>query len=202
MLLKIRAGIIVLCLLAFAARPSIGDAIHASAIASATEDIRSLPLLDQHGKTTTLRAFEGRTLVVHFIFTHCIAACHMQVKSLKEVREALPAETRASVQFLSVSIDPQRDTPETLRLYGQTNGIEDGNWRFVTASPDVIERLTKFFAVKRDATADGQINHTLAVFLFDAGGRQIQRYADPVDAPRLVREIVDVERHAGTPPTR
>jgi protein SCO1 len=191
MLLKLRAGIIVSCLLALAARPSIGDAIHAPA----TEDIRSLPLLDQHGKTTTLHAFEGRTLVVHFIFTHCVVACHTQVKSMKTVRAALTPETRARVQFLSVSLDPERDTPETLREYARTMGVDsDPDWRFATASPDRIARMTEFFAVKRERLADGQIEHTLAVFLLDPSGTLVQRYASPTDTERLTREISSVVR--------
>jgi protein SCO1 len=194
MLLKTRAGTIVFCLLAFAARPSIGDAIHASAPAPATEDIRSLPLLDQHGKTTTLSAFEGRTLVVHFIFTHCVVACHTQVKSLKTVRAALTPETRARVQFLSVSLDPERDTPETLREYARTMGVDnDPDWHFATASPDRIARMTEFFAVKREKLADGQFDHTLVVFLLDPSGSPVQRYASPtVDTERLTREISSV----------
>jgi cytochrome oxidase Cu insertion factor (SCO1/SenC/PrrC family) len=52
--------------------------------------------------------------------------------------------------------------------------------------------------VRREPVADGQINHTLAVFLFDASGRLIQRYADPVDPARLAREISAVDRLSGT----
>lgn len=198
MLLRTRAGIIVFCLLAFVPRPSSGDA----------EDIRSLPLLDQHGKTTTLGAFEGRTLVVHFLFTHCVAACPTQVKSLKTVRAALPAETRARVQFLSVSLDPERDTPETLRQYAENMRIDDPEWRFATASPERTARLLDALSVKREKLADGQIDHTLVVFLFDPLGRFVQRYAAPaVDTARLTREIASVvELHdparQATSPTR
>jgi protein SCO1/2 len=187
--LKTRAGIIALCLLALAPRPSIGGATEPQA----TEDIRSLPLLDQHGKSTTLRAFEGRTLVVHFIFTHCVAACHTQVKSLQTVRAALPTETRARVQFLSVSLDPERDTPETLREYARAMGVDDPDWRFATSSPDRIARMTDAFSVKREKLADGQIDHTLVVFLFDPSGSLVQRYTSPtVDTARLTREITSV----------
>jgi protein SCO1 len=106
--------------------------------AGASVDIRTLSLLDQDGKPTSLRAFEGRTVVLHFMFTHCVAACHLQVKSLRTMREALPADTRSRVEFVSVSIDPAHDTPETLRGYAQANGIVTPDWRFVTASLDVM----------------------------------------------------------------
>jgi cytochrome oxidase Cu insertion factor (SCO1/SenC/PrrC family) len=62
----------------------------------------------------------------------------------------------------------------------------------VTASADVITQLTDTLGVTRQTLPDGQIDHTLAVFLFDAKGRLIQRYAGPVDTARLVREIGDV----------
>jgi protein SCO1/2 len=159
----------------------------------AVVDIRALTLRDQDGKPVSLRAFEGRTLVLHFIFTHCVAACHMQVKNLKAVREALPVETRARVQFLSVSLDPERDTPETLREYARTMGVDDPGWRFVTASPDRIGQITDTFTVKREKLPDGQIDHTLVVFLFNPAGSLVQRYTSPtVDIARLAREIGSV----------
>jgi protein SCO1/2 len=194
MLSRTRAGILVLCLLAFAPPPSIGDDIKPTA----TGDIRSLPLLDQHGEPTTLRAFEGRTLVLNFIFTHCVVACHTQVRSLNAVRAALPADIRSRVQFLSVSIDPSRDTPDTLREYARNMGIDDPDWRFTTASPDHIARIARALGVKRESLPDGQMDHTLMVILFDAKGRLMQRYAGAeVNAARLVREIGDVVRSFG-----
>jgi cytochrome oxidase Cu insertion factor (SCO1/SenC/PrrC family) len=158
------------------------------------EDIRTLPLRDQYGVSTTLRSFDGRTLVVNFIFTNCAVACHTQVKSLKAVRAALSADTRARVQFLSVSIDPWRDTPDTLQQYARSMGIDDPDWRFATASPEHLAELTRVLSVKRASQGDGQIDHTLAVFLFNAKNRLIQRYDGAFDAARLVREIGDVVR--------
>jgi cytochrome oxidase Cu insertion factor (SCO1/SenC/PrrC family) len=187
-----KAGTALVCLLTLGA-----SAWSVRAMASDADgviDIRALPLTDQDGRATSLHAFDGQTLVLHFIFTHCVSACHLQVKSLRTVRDALPAEIRSRVQFVSVSLDPEHDTPAVLRRYADMNEIVDAQWRFVTASPDVVERITKHFAVTREAVADGQINHTLAVFLFDAGGRMIQRYADPVDTTRLVNEISDVDK--------
>jgi cytochrome oxidase Cu insertion factor (SCO1/SenC/PrrC family) len=181
------------CLLSLTASSWPVDETHAGAAV----DIRALPLLDQDGKPTSLHAFEDRAMVLHFIFTHCVAACHLQVRNLRAVREALPADTKRRVQFVSVSIDPEHDTPETLKRYAQSNGIDDANWRFVTASPAVVDQLTQSLAVKRRIVSDAQIDHTLAVFLFDARGRLIQRYADPVDGARLVREIGEVVRLFG-----
>ena len=99
----------------------------------------------------------------------------------------------------SLSIDPEQDTPDTLRRYAHANGIVDADWRFVTASADVIERIAHHFGVKREAMPDGAINHTLAVFLFDRGGHMIQRYADPLDTARLVKEIGVVSGLSGAP---
>jgi len=192
---KVRTAVV--CLLALSA--SIWSA--GQTYADGSVDIRALMLVDQDGKPTSLHAFEGRTTVLHFIFTHCVAACHLQVKSLRTVRDALPADIRARVQFVSVSLDPEHDTPDVLRQYAQMNGIAEADWRFVTASPDVIERITKHFAVKREVLADGQINHTLAVFLFDGSGRLIQRYADPVDTARLAKEIGAVDLLSGAQPS-
>jgi cytochrome oxidase Cu insertion factor (SCO1/SenC/PrrC family) len=158
-------------------------------------DVRALTLLDQDGRPVSLRTFEGRTLVLNFIFTHCVVACHTQVKSLNAVRAALPPDIRARVQFLSVSIDPSRDTPETLRQYARTMGIDDPDWRFATMSPNHVAQIVRAFGVKRELLPDGQMDHTLMVILFDAKGQLVQRYARAeVDSRRLVREIGEVVR--------
>jgi protein SCO1/2 len=191
------ARIVGACLLAISAPAWSAGEVHGHAAV----DIRALPLLDQDGKPTSLRAFEGRTMVLHFIFTHCVAACPLQVRSLRAVREALPADTRTRVQFVSVSIDPEHDTPETLRAYAQANGIDDAGWRLVTASSEIIDQLAEYFVVARQPRADGQIDHTLVVFLFDASGRLVQRYAGPVDTARLAREIGAVVRQSENHPS-
>jgi protein SCO1 len=99
------------------------------------------------------------------------------------------------VQFLSISLDPSRDTPQTLREYARTMRIDDAEWRFATGSPSDIDAITRALGVKREALADGQIDHTLVVILFDAKGRLLQRYAgSEVDTARLVREIGEVVR--------
>lgn len=191
------------CLLALVAPAWAHDEIYGDAAISAGQtpvktrtaapDVRSLPLRDQHGESITLRTFEGRTLVLNFIFTHCIVACHTQVKNLQNVRASLPPDVRARVQFLSVSLDPARDTPETLRQYAQAMGIEDPDWRFATATRDDLLQLARGLSVKAESLPDGQMDHTLVVILFDVKSRLMQRYAgEGSNAARLVREIGDV----------
>ncbi|HET9395967.1 MAG TPA: SCO family protein, partial [Nitrospiraceae bacterium] len=163
--------------------------------AARSDDILSLPLRDQHGKSMTIRSFEGRALLLNFIFTHCVSACHTQVKSLDALRTALPANTRARVRFLSISLDPSQDTPEMLRKYAQAMGVDDAEWSFATGSPSDIAEITRGLGVKRESLADGQIDHTLVVILFDAKGRLMQRYSGAqVNTARLVREIDEVVR--------
>ncbi len=190
-----KARTVFVCLLALSVPMWAAGVMHAAA----PVDIRALTLADQDGKPITLHAFEGKTMVLHFMFTHCVAACHLQVRSLRTVRDALPEDAKARVQFVSVSIDPEHDTPETLRRYAQSNGIVDANWRFLTASSAIIDQLTQNLAVTRQVLPDGQIDHTVVVFLFDASGRLMQRYTGPVDTARLTREIGDVVRLFGTP---
>jgi protein SCO1 len=188
---RTKASSVVLCLLMLC----VPAWSHGERRGDTAADTHALTLLDQHGKSISLRSFEGRTLVVHFIFTHCVEACHTQVRRLRAVREALSAETRERVQFLSISIDPTRDTPETLRRYADAMGIDDPDWRFATGSPEHIDQLARSLGVKRESQPDGQMDHTLLVTVFDAKGQLFQRYAGAEgDTTRLVREIGDVVR--------
>jgi cytochrome oxidase Cu insertion factor (SCO1/SenC/PrrC family) len=178
----------ILCLLMLCLPIGLAGVTHAEG----SEDIRALPLLDQDGAVTSSRAFDGKTFVLNFIFTRCMELCHLQVRSLMTVRESLPAEVRARVQFVSVSIDPEQDTPETLRQYARAHRIVGTDWRFATASPEIIDQLTHLLGVKRQVSSNGQIDHSVIVFLFDARGRLVQRYAGSVEPSRLAREIREV----------
>src|SRR5471030_574036 len=64
------------------------------------------------GKEVKLAALRGRPQVMALFFTSCEYSCPLIVKDMKAIEKGLPADTRDKVDFLLVSIDPDRDTPE------------------------------------------------------------------------------------------
>ena len=69
------------------------------------------------GRNIPLGVLRGRPQVMALFFTHCEFACPLIVHDLKSIQDALPARVRDQVDFVLVSLDPDRDTPEVLAAY-------------------------------------------------------------------------------------
>jgi protein SCO1/2 len=154
-------------------------------------DLRSLA--DQEGKRFSFGQLRRHTVVMSFIFTHCPTSCPLQTKALAAVQRALPGSMQGRVQFLSVTMDPARDTPAVLKRYAAALGADLGNWSFVTGADDEITWLHRHYNAQVKRTDGGQFDHRVAVYLLDANGNLIQTYTGDFDQLRLIKEIGEVD---------
>ncbi len=99
-------------------------------------------LIDQDGKPQ--RFFEDliqdKVVAVNFIFTSCKDVCPLETARLREVQEILGDRLGKDIFFLSISIDPQRDTPEVLKAYAKRYQAGPG-WTFLTGKMEDITQL-------------------------------------------------------------
>jgi protein SCO1/2 len=152
-------------------------------------------LVTQDGKPFSFKHLKGRTVVLNFVFTHCPSSCPLQTKALAEVQRGLPPALRSRVAFVSVSVDPARDTPPVMKQFASTLGADLSNWSFVTGSPVEIEFLNEYFNAQVKPTVAGQFDHRIAVYLLAADYRLIQTYnGEPLDESRLIQEIETVDQ--------
>ncbi len=102
--------------------------------------IAALPdfvLVDQDGQRFDKDAMRNGVWVTAFVFTHCRATCPRLTAQMKKLQARVSDLDDA--HFLSVSVDPQNDTPEVIKVYMKENGIDETNWRFVTGDEQSIE---------------------------------------------------------------
>jgi protein SCO1 len=153
-----------------------------------------IPLIDQQGKPRSLAQFKGKTVVLNFIFTNCTSVCPLQTRQLMAVQTELDPALRSQVQFVSVSVDPERDTPQALASFARRYGADLTNWSFLTGSKPNVTILAQTMGVLREQETISQIpDHRAFVLLLNAQGKLMQRYSGAsVDRPRLVREIQQV----------
>ena len=151
-------------------------------------------LVDQEGRRFSFAAVKGRTVVMNFIFTHCPVSCPAQTRALTGIQRALPKPLASHVRFVSVTMDPERDTPPALKQYGAAIGADLTNWSFVTGSAGELAWLHQFYDVRVTRSTPGQFDHRVVVYLIDASGRLLQKYSGDFDKPRLLREIGEVDR--------
>ncbi|NBA96740.1 SCO family protein [Pseudomonas sp. R5(2019)] len=89
---------------------------------------------DQHGNELRFYSdvLKNKVVLLNVIFTHCTDACPLITRKLKEVRDALGEPLASQVVFITLSSDPQRDTPATLKAFAAKQGADDPNWLFLT----------------------------------------------------------------------
>ena len=135
---------------------------------------------------------KGRVVAINFMFTTCPIACPITTRHLVEVQRALGARAGRDVTFISISLDPERDTPEVLRAYAQAHGVGPG-WYFLTGKRDDIERLRrKLGAYDLDPVIDAdRKQHTGLVIL---GNEPVGRWKAIAALSKPVRIRQAIER--------
>jgi protein SCO1/2 len=130
--------------------------------------------LDQAGQRVTFHSLRPRAVLVTFIFTRCsmLEFCPRMSQKFLETRKALDESSSAdAVELLSLTLDPEHDTPEALAEYARAFGARPGSWTFATCPPEVLETLKRQFGVHAAPTGpNGTIEHNLVTVLVDAGG--------------------------------
>jgi protein SCO1/2 len=107
--------------------------------------IATLPAMEftaHDGSKVTRADFDGRVTVVDFIFTRCVSSCPRLSERMAEARKALDADVRAGqLRFLSISVDPEHDTPEELAKFAARYGADAPVWRFASGPVEEVERV-------------------------------------------------------------
>lgn len=154
-----------------------------------------ISMTDQDGRAVPTDALTGDLLVLNFMFSSCAGPCPRITQLLVKVRELLPEESRARVRFLSLTVDPENDTPEVLKGFAQKFAADVPTWRFVRISPRDLETLASRLIVFDPTGPKAPSAHSTKLYLFDKRGRALQRYdGNLVDAPHLARELLSAER--------
>jgi protein SCO1 len=161
-----------------------------------SDPLAGVALTTQAGKPLHARDYAGKTLVLNFFFTSCPVVCPAQAKVLREASQALPADLRERVQFLSVSVDPENDTPLELDRFARKHAANLSGFTFARASEEGTRALTTRLAAFDTTRPEGAepAGHTTAIYLFNAQGRLMQRYGGKADAARLAIDIQQIDR--------
>ena len=121
------------------------DADRIAAEEKARNYFSNLEVIDQDGQT--LRFYDDllkdKVVVINFIFTNCQGACPLMTQNLTMVRDMLGVTLGQEIHFVSISIDPIRDTPAAMKEFAETHYADQAGWRFVTGNQDKLEYIVK-----------------------------------------------------------
>ena len=154
-------------------------------------------LTNQFGRVVTLADFRGQVWVADIIFTRCPRACAKMTREMSQLQSALPPNQ--PVKFLSLTADPEYDTPEVLSEYAKKFGAAPERWQFLTGKKlDVYRLATKGLLVAVDEVkADERTSpndlflHSTHFVVVDKQGRIRGGFdgTEPSSQPKIVESI-------------
>jgi len=160
------------------------------------EDKPKLPtvtLEDSFGEEYGFEEFEGKYMLMTFIYTACSTVCPQLEMNVKEIYEQIPEEYLGDdLMFLSVSFDPERDTPEILNNYRENIGGDGDIWRMARiADEHELQKTLDEFDIIVIPDGDGDYAHNVAFYLVDREGYLLD-VMDYQDIPGATAKVMDV----------
>jgi len=147
-------------------------------------------LTTQAGKRLSLSDFRGKVVAVTFIYASCADTCPLLTAKMVGLQNRLAAAFGPRAFFLSITVDPQRDTPEVLRRYAVAHGANLGGWAFLTGTPSEIREVARRYGVYYRKTPGGDVDHTFLTSVVDqAGILRVQYLGVRFDPDELLRDI-------------
>jgi protein SCO1/2 len=127
-------------------------------------------LTTQDGARLSLRDLRGKVVAVTFIYTSCVDTCPVLTAKMAALQARLGRELGTRVFFASVTVDPERDTPEALKRYAEAHGANPAGWAFLTGTPTEIRDVERRYGVYARKNPRGDVDHTFLTSLIDREG--------------------------------
>lgn len=149
-------------------------------------------LVDESAKPVHLGEMKGYVTVYDFIFTNCAGTCPMMTATMRRLTSKVDKD--AKVRFVSISVDPVRDTPAVLHAYA-AKVRNDDRWLFLTGDRDTIVNLSvngfKLAAGGAGASANESILHSAKFAIADKDGMIRDYYgAENEDSVEHVAKVI------------
>jgi protein SCO1 len=173
-------------------------------VPTAGDSVPDFKLRNEDGRTIHLGQFKGKTLLVTFIYTRCPLPnfCPLVTRNFATINSELTRDPKlyAKTHLLSVSFDPEHDTPAVLRAYGAGYIGSDSksafaHWDFAVPDKPELLAMAKFFNVGISNGENGTITHTLSTTVIGPDGKVVQFYPGNEWTPDEL--LADVKKLAG-----
>lgn len=138
-------------------------------------------LQDAEGRIVRMTDLRGKVVVLNFIYTTCVDFCPLHTELIARLQSMInQTPMKATVEFVTVTTDPTRDTGQVLIDYGVARGLDPVNWMLLTAGPDQPEDTTRILAkaygIEFTQIEDGEQMHGVVTSVIDQDGRLRARF--------------------------
>ena len=127
-------------------------------------------LLNQEGNRFDSTTLRGKVVVLNFIFTTCTDVCPLFTANFAQLQRTLKNEHAGNLFLVSITTDPEVDSPKVLKSYAQRYGADFQNWAFLTGSESQLKQVWKGFDVRVIKKGRGLVQHTSLTTVIDRQG--------------------------------
>ena len=152
-------------------------------------------LVNQLGDTVTSDDLKGYVYVTDFFFSSCTSVCPKLSNRISQLQKNYKDEQR--IKFISITVDPMRDSVATLKKYAEKFGAFDNKWYFLTGDKDSIYRLGEkgfYLSVVDSANGEQQYTHDSHLVLVDGTGMIRGYYKVLEDSTQMDSLYNNIER--------
>ena len=152
MLRRVMTACMICCMALAAASSAFAEAADAATSAMSKQEeqrarsyFTNLELINQDGETVRFfdDVLKDKVVVINFIFTNCEGACPLITQKLTLVRDRMEGQIDKPLRFVSLSLDPARDTPAAMKEFAKTHHADHDGWVFLTGKPENLESIIK-----------------------------------------------------------
>lgn len=158
---------------------------------AAGQRVPDVPLVDQAGKGVRLSAFEGRVVALNFVYTRCTLPqfCLRIANNFGVLQRRFAGVMGRDLVLLTVTFDPERDTPAVLARYAAGLRADLRTWHFLTGDAPDVRRICGYFGVEAFAD-EGLVNHSLHTAVLDRRGRLVANIEGNQFTPEQLGDLI------------
>lgn len=152
-------------------------------------------LTAESGKRVALTDLRGKVLAVTFIYATCTDTCPLLTAKMAEIQRRLGRDFGPRIRFVSITVDPEVDTPPVLRAYAKAHGANIEGWSFLTGTPGEIAGVLRRYGVYARKNERGSVDHLFLTSLIDRSGMlRVQYLGVRFDPDEMQRDLQSLLR--------
>jgi protein SCO1 len=157
-------------------------------------------LTSAEGGRLALSDLRGKVVAVTFIYATCTDTCPLLTAKMAGMQKRLGPDFGPKVQFVSITVDPERDTPQILTQYARNHGANAAGWAFLTGTPAEIRDVGRRYGIYARKTERGDVDHTFLTSIVDQSGTlRVQYLGIRFDPDEFLRDVRSLLREAKAP---
>jgi protein SCO1/2 len=147
-------------------------------------------LIDQSGGRVALADQRGKVLAVTFIYATCKDTCPLLTAKMAMIQSKLGADFGPRVRFMSITVEPEVDTPAVLKAYAGKFNADPAGWSFLTGTGEQIQDVVRRYGAFAKRLAPGDVDHLFLTSLVDRRGMlRVQYLGYRFDPDEMFRDL-------------